>query len=194
MGTSTSQRSARSIPSWRVLRAALGNTQVPAEMQASELWRAAGSDRHAELIATFGDPVLVEAANIAGRGNKPTRAAETFDSALDRDARSGVLFDCARRALVRAVANNAGAAGFASELFVEAANYYVSRDLPSFVGQAGRVPSASAALELKNDIREHTREAVRAVASTLKSGKVATDQWNAFIKDALSALQRRPRK
>jgi predicted Zn-dependent protease len=163
-------------------------------MQVTELWRAAGSDRHAELIATFGDPVLVEAANIAGRANKPTRAAETFDNALDRDAKSGVLFDCARRALVRAVANDAGAAGFGSELFVEAANYYVSRDLPSFVGQAGRVPSASAALELKNDIREYTREAVRAVASSLKSGKVATDQWNAFIEDALNALRRRPRK
>jgi hypothetical protein len=163
-------------------------------MQASAPWRAAGSDRHAELITTFGDPVLVEAANIAGRGTKPTRAAETFDSALDRDAKVGVLFDCARRALVRAVASNAGAAGFASELFVEAANYYASRDLPSFVGQAGRVSSASAALELKNDIRKHTRDTVRALASTFKSGKVAANQWNAFVKDALGALQRKPRK
>src|SRR5688572_7381672 len=114
MGTSTSQRSARSIPSWKVLRAALGNTQVPAEIQASELWRAAGTERHAELLATFGDPILIEAANMASMSNKPTRAAESFDNALDRDAKSGVLFDCARRALVRAVANNAGTAGFAS--------------------------------------------------------------------------------
>jgi hypothetical protein len=91
-----------------------------------------------------------------------------------------------KRALARSAAAKSGAEGFASELFAEAASYYVSRDLPGFVGEPGRVGTTTDAINFKEQIRSVARDAA------LSAGTVRTDPdgWQQYVSDVLKALGR----
>lgn len=190
MGTSSNQ-SSPNTPPWRLPKAILGASGWPADRQSSEIWQAALADRQGKLRADFGDSLLAEACQIAERGVEPTRAVQAYDAALADNNAAGLALDMGRRALSRATAAQAGAIGFASELFAEAASYYVSRDLPSFLGAHGRVKTTTEAIHLKEQIKGIARDVARA------AGPVRTDPdgWQAYISTVLSGLQgtgRRP--
>lgn len=87
--------------------------------------------------------------------------------------------------LARSVARGTGAAGFAADLFADASSYYASRDLPSFIGAAGRIPNTSSAIELKNAITKVTREQVL----TIGVPPTDTDGWASFVRSVLMVLR-----
>jgi hypothetical protein len=189
MGTSTNQ-SSPNIPTWRLATAILGRLEWPAERQSREIWRAATSDREGRLYGDLGDPLLVEACRIAESGPDPISASQYFHQRLNENHAAGLALEMAQRALVRAAATRSGASGFASELFAEAASYYVSRDLPSFVGQSGRVSTTSEAVHLKDQIRTVARE------TALRTGPVKADldSWQGYVARVIAALQGAGRK
>ncbi len=90
-----------------------------------------------------------------------------------------------RRALARCAAQRTDATGFVGELFAEAISYYSSRDLPSYVGAVGRVPTASAAISLKDNLRQTTKEQIRALGSP----QLTPTGWRRHITRVLKALQ-----
>jgi hypothetical protein len=184
MGTSTNQPSPN-IPTWRLANAVLGRPDWTAERQSREIWRAATSDREGQLYRDLANPLLVEACRIAEGGQDPIRAGQYFHQRLNEDHAAGLALEMAKRALVRAAATQSGATGFASELFAEAASYYVSRDLPSFVGQSGRIATTTEAVHLKDQIRMVARE------TALKTGPVKADidSWQTYVSRVISALR-----
>jgi hypothetical protein len=111
-------------------------------------------------------------------------ALREYQGLLAREKRSGLAAEIGRRALARAVSSKQGSQGFAEELFAEAACYYASRDLPSFVGARGRVATTSGAIELKAKIKETSKRITKSV------GKPATDSdgWATYVKRVLSDL------
>jgi hypothetical protein len=124
---------------------------------------------------------------LAQRSEGVLEVLSEYDAALAHDRRSGLAAEIGRRALARAVSSRQGSLGFATELFSEATSYYVSRDLPSFVGARGRVETVSAAIELKSQIKRVTTEIVRSV------GSPATDAhgWLTYVEKVLTSLQGR---
>jgi hypothetical protein len=116
---------------------------------------------------------------------RPALAMREFDQAATETYSANLALDMAKRALARASADSSGAVGFASELFAEAASYFASRDLPSYVGGPGRISTTSAVIGFKDELREIARRTARL------SGNVRTDSdgWRAYVNDILSSLQ-----
>lgn len=195
MGTSTNQASPRLLPNWRIPRASLGTMQVPIERQASEIWKSASADRDGALAVELSSASMRYAAQLAATSVGSASAVRMYDDALDENQNCGVIYDIARRALIRATTSKSGAEGFAQELFVETANYYVSRDLPSVVAAIGRVATTSEALEVKDGIRNLTRRVVAPLTSQLSNAStVEAENWQTVVGAALSSLRVRGQK
>lgn len=156
MGTSVNQGSPR-VPSWGIVRALLGQVGTPREQQVQEIWRAALSDRGGILRTELSSPAVAAGVEIAASAGTPQQALAIFNQNASESRRADFAIELARRALVRSVAANAGAEGYASELMAEVTSYYASRDLPGFVGIHGRVQTVRAAAELKDGLREVAR-------------------------------------
>jgi hypothetical protein len=184
MGTSKNVRSP-DIPPWKPFLAVIGRPDVPVERQTRELWLAAYAERGPRLEDEFSQRTLAAACDIAASRQSVPTALRDYDAMNKREHRAGLAVELGRRALARAIAKGTGAAGFAADLFADASSYYASRDLPSFVGAAGRVQNTSAAIEVKNAIRRVTRDQVSQV------GKPRTDVegWAAFVRSVLSTLR-----
>ena len=188
MGTSSNQPSPKT-PNWRLANAVLGNPSASPERQHQELWRAAIGDQGDALAEALGNPLLANACTLSTRSKSPSEAIRRFEQSLLDSHNASLILDLGKRALVRTVAAKKGAAEFASELFAETVSYYASRDLPSFVGAKGRIPTTSDAIELKNQIRNHARK-------TARMFPVKTDPkgWKTYVSKVLDALQKGEKK
>lgn len=184
MGTSKNVRSP-DIPPWKPFLAVVGRLDIPVERQARELWRAAYADRGPRLADEFSQRTLAVACELAATTRNVQEALHRYDSASQRERSAGLAVEIGRRALARAVARGTGAAGFAADLFGDASSYYASRDLPSFIGAAGRVKNTSSAIGLKNEITRAARERVSGVGTP----RTDAEGWASFVKSALTALR-----
>jgi len=153
-----------------------------------ELWRAAAADREGRLADELGGPLLAGASAVAVRAESVDQALASFDAQLSAERASGFVLELGRRALARAVGGSSPAA-FAAELFAEAAGYYVSRDLSSHVGAAGRVPNASAAIALKTGLQALARDAV----GSLGPPPTEPGEWRQFVSGVMMRLTARRR-
>lgn len=183
MGTSRNDRSPN-IPTWRPVASVLGRTDISPDRQTQEIWRAAFGERRERLIADFCRPAMVDLLKVAASNPTPSMAIESFDHVVSERADAGVALDFARRALIRSAAVQGGIAGFASELFAEASGYYVSRDLPSFVGAEGRVSNVSRAIELKGNIKTLVHATARE-AGAPRPDKRSWERYVSLVVDRL---------
>jgi hypothetical protein len=184
MGTSTSDPSP-DTPSWRIARQLLGREAAPIARQSEEIWKAATTDRGGRLAGELASPVLAAAGAVAADVRSPIDAMRAFNRIATEQRASGLALEMGRRALVRAVTAGGGASAFGAELFAEAASYYASRDLSSFVGAAGRVPSSSESIALKDGLRSIARGAAAAVPVRTDS-----DGWSTYVRTTLAVLTR----
>jgi len=177
------------IPPWKPALAVLGLTDVPAERQSLEIWRAVAADRGERLLRDLANPTLAEACSLIAKGRSVSDALDAYDEATLHIADVGLAVDLGRRALARAAVNSSGPSGFASELFAEAVSYYASRDLPSFVAAPGRIANSSAALDLKENLRKIARK----TASQAREPPLDRRGWHRYVSRVLTALQGRER-
>jgi hypothetical protein len=183
MGTSSNQGSPNT-PSWRLARAMLAVPGIDLDRQSQELWRAASGDRGDHLYQDLGDKVLAEACRIAGSSHTPGEALRSYTECLVGSGTAGLAQDLGRRALLRAVASNSGSHGFAAELFSELAAYYASRDLPSFVGAAGRLGSIDQIMNLKTGLRNKAKDVALSI-----SVRADAQGWRSYVKKVVDALK-----
>jgi hypothetical protein len=186
MGTSSNQPSPARDPSWIAARKVLGNPQFSPERQSQEIWRAATSDAGAQLRSNLGASIFATGAAIAANSRSVSEALNTFNQKLAAAKVSTIYTEIGARALARAVKRGAGTPGFAAELFAETVSYYVSRDLPSFVGSARRTESVSAAISLKQSLAEKARAVAFEHAKDAPSSAIA---WRRFVEGTLAVLR-----
>lgn len=184
MGTSKNV-SSPDIPVWKPYLAVLGRPDIPIERQTQELWRAALADRGPRLEEDFSQRTLAIACQLAATSSSIQAALREYDAANQREHRVGLGIEIGRRALTRAISRGTGAAGFAADFFADASSYYASRDLPSFVGAAGRVANTSSAIELKSAISRVTRDKVTEIGTP----RTDAEGWASFVKSALMHLR-----
>lgn len=184
MGTSISQRSPRTIK-WKPTDATLGSHAVPVERQSTELWRAALSDREGKLANELSSALVTRAMSLAESTSSPIDAQERFDEALQRSRDTSLVSALARRALVRAVATQSGASGFAQELLAETVDYFAARDLPSLAGSVGRLVTSTASIELKRELRKLAKQKVQDVIGVVRPDD---SSWPTQLRTLLSRL------
>jgi hypothetical protein len=184
LGTSKNVASPRTPP-WRPVLAVLGRPDIPAERQAREIWLGASADRGSRLLDDLSQSTLAAACQLAQRSTDASAAVREYDSMSQRAGRVGFAIELGKRALARSVANRSSSSGFATELFSEATAYYASRDLASLVASRGRIETTSAAIDLKKQLREITREKIRALGSP----KTDPRGWGHFVQEAVSVLR-----
>jgi hypothetical protein len=101
---------------------------------------------------------------------------------------SSLAADIAQRAIVQSFKSPGDRVGaFTKALFAEAGNYLVSRDLPGFVGPAGRARNVSEALQFKNEIRS---QIARRVAEVPRPAQFAEAGWKDYVGRVVSQLKR----
>jgi hypothetical protein len=185
MGTSRNDRSP-DTPNWKPVLAVIGNSNVEAERQNLEIWRAAVAENGPLLERSLGGPFLVQVCRVLGQRLEVANAVAEFDTAARVTKESTFVSDLARRAFIRSSARNDSASGFIEETFSEIVTYYASRDLPSYIGATGRISDVSQSVDLKKSLQKATREKVSAV------GKPPTDSsgWKRYVVRVLAALQK----
>jgi len=184
MGTSVNKASPLT-PSWSIPRAILGRSDIDINRQSQELWKAALSDRDGVLLNELAQPTIGQICMVANKKINPIDAVKEFDNIISRTGRASLVFDIAKRALVRSISNSTGSVGFASELFSEVVSYYASRDLPSFIGKHGRISSPIESIKLKRMLREN----VKSYATSIKP---RTDRkgWKDYVKKVTDRMVR----
>ena len=157
MGTSRNDSSPDSPP-WKPALAVLGTPRIPVERQCVEIWRAAVGDRGDSLFEDLSNPAIASGYTYVAEGMTVAEAIRNFDSDCMKQKKASFAMEMARRALARCVATGKTdkPKSYGAELFAEAVSYYASRDLPSFVGAAGRISNISELLTLKQGLREVT--------------------------------------
>jgi hypothetical protein len=182
MGTSRNDRSPE-VPTWKPALLALGNKSVPAERQIQEVWRAALA--HSQFLESeLRNELFPTACQLVSAGLNKLDALEKFDQSMRERGASSFFLDLARRSLLRATAEQWDTTRFAADVMTEVAGYYISRDLPSYIGAKNRVWSPKEALVLKDSLKELTRSAAQS------AGEVASDgsNWSTFVDRALERL------
>jgi hypothetical protein len=170
--------------------AVVGTSDVGADRQSVEIWKAVAADRGDKLFRDFANPALAAACGYVVEGLPVNDALARFDRSTLHESSSGLALEMGRRALARCTAKRADATSFVGELFAEAVSYYASRDLPSFVAAEGRVANTSDAIRLKDSLRQATRDQIR----TLGTPRLSTKEWRSYISKALKLLQGEGRK
>lgn len=183
MGTSRNDPSPNK-PEWRLSRTILGSDR-PASEQVRQIWRAAERDQGRALVTSLGAWTVFQACDLAAHAPTPVGALEEFDTRVAERREASLAIEFAKRALARATYLQNGSLGFASELFAEATAYYAARDLPSVIGAPGHASSATAVLQLKNDLRAHARERVGEIGLPPSSAEA----WPAYVTAVVSGLQ-----
>ena len=183
MGTSVNQRSP-ARPTWKLPQAVIGRVSVHPLEQSSEIWRAASMDPDTDIARRLSDPIIANACALAAEASSPADAIRRYDSVLNETRAAGMIFDLARRALARSVAEGSSSVGFSQEIFAETVGYYASRDLPSYVGKRGRISNASEIIALKKELQQHARD----MASSQKLTRITEKTWSTYVFDVVRTL------
>jgi hypothetical protein len=185
MGTSRNDPSPRT-PAWTPALAALGKEAVPPNKQLAEVWRAAIAQRGDSLLETLAHPALPRALGAAlAQSGDAEAAVEAFEAARSAAGAAGLQFDLARRAATRSASHGLNLNHTAAEFMAEVTDYFVSRDLPSFVGASGRVRNVAESELLRRSLRELAR------ATSLVRGRIAGPKgWRQFVASAVERLKK----
>lgn len=184
MGTSRNDPSPKTPP-WRIALAVIGTPDINPTRQGLEIWKAVAADRGEKLVSDFTSPALAEACRYVAEGMTVHDALARYDRSTLHESGTGLALEIGRRALARCAAQRTDAATFVGELFAEAVSYYASRDLPSFVARQGRVANTSRSIDLKDKLRQATREQVKALGTP----QLTSRGWKSHITKVVRALQ-----
>jgi hypothetical protein len=185
VGTSSNSRSPNT-PSWKLARATIGKADLAAEHQSRELWRAAASDVGANVVDFLSSKGVFRAAHLAQTASDPDAGIDALYEMHRAAGQRHILNSSVERALLRTLASDRTIGGFAGELLSEAADYYASRDLPSFVGTRGHIATTTESIDLKNQLRA----TARAACADFPVSQITHSTWKKLIETAVDRLMR----
>ena len=183
MGTSRNDPSP-STPPWKMARTILGQQSQEPDRQARQLWMAALRDTENPLFRELASPGVAAGCRIAEERLAPAEAIKAFTRAVTDSREAGLAVDLAKRALVRTASQGGDAGAYGREVFAEAVSYYAARDLPSVIGAAGKISTASEAVALKEALRADAK----AVLASVAKPTATVDSWTRFVEASIAAL------
>lgn len=177
MGTSLSQGSPGTT-NWNAVAATYRSEAVPVDRVVQEVWRAAQSEIETDWQALLGAPIIATCLDIAVRSETPSQALTVASREIARARESSLATEVAKRAIVQSFAGEDRPLRFVQALFAEASNYLVSRDLPAYVGSAGRNRTIEDAIHFKDLVRQRVMDVV---GTDVPPGDPTIQRWPEFV-------------
>jgi hypothetical protein len=187
MGTSVSQRSP-STPNWHAVSVGYTSDAIPIERVVQEIWRAATNQPTGDLASDLGAPLIARCFSIALTASSREEAVHAVRREIALSGQASLAADIAQRAVAQSFRSGEDrASAFAQSLFAEAGNYFISRDLPGYVGINGRAQTVSESIAFKRQLREQIVGTVRTIPT---SGNVASQPsaWKDYVSNVVNHL------
>ena len=160
MGTSVNQRSPNTA-GWRAVSACYSAENVPLDRTALEIWRAA-SKQDSSLAEQLGSSTVAACVEAANQRPTPEAAARTIEE-ISRLKQNTVIGEFAKRMLMVKASGGAPRDTPIAALFRQLTDYYVSRDIPGFVGANFRCKTVSELRHFKQQIADAVSAKVKAI-------------------------------
>ena len=156
MGTSISQASPRT-ESWEILRKLYVDAEIPVDRVVTELWRA---DRREEksICEQLANDAILSIFNIVQESHDASKVmSEIASRAFEWDSPC-LSIEIASRAAIQSALTANPREQFIANVFSEAANYIVSRDLAGLVGTGTRNHNIPQGLDFKQQLLTFTHQ------------------------------------
>jgi hypothetical protein len=160
MGTSVNQRSPNT-GGWRAVSACYTAENISVERTALEIWRAA-SKQDNSLIEQLGSSTVAACVEAANERPTPETAARTIEE-ISRLKQNTVVGEFAKRMLMVKASGGAPGDTPIAALFRQLTDYYVSRDVPGFIGANFRCKTISELRHFKQQIADAVSAKVKAI-------------------------------
>lgn len=179
MGTSVSHRSPQTV-GWKAVSACYSNADVPIDRTASEIWRAA-SRQDDNLQKQLGSRVVVECIDAASESLSREAVARRV-AEISATKENSVVGEFAKRAFLLKAAGAYQGDTPAAALFRQLTDYYISRDIPGYVGPDYRCKTVADLRELKRSVGDAVARKVNAIERQLGlSGKPWAEVYPAIL-------------
>lgn len=159
MGTSVSQQSPKTH-NWQVVAKLYTREDISIDRLTQEIWRAAINQEEGNLFKNLSAPIIADCLKIIQVTPSQSDAIRQIRNIVAHSGQTSLATDIAIRAAIQTYQSREDfTTSFTKNLFSEAGNYLVSRDLSGFIG-FGKLNNVSDAIELKKDIKRHISETV----------------------------------
>jgi len=138
-----------------------------------EIWRAATNQPTGDLTQVLREAAIAQCVAVAMEAPNRESAVDAVSRHIASLGKASLGLVMAQRAVAQSYGKADPVAAFTSSLFGEAGNYLVSRDLPGFVGTAGRAKTTSEATALKAQLLARVAERASEIKPPRRAALVA---------------------
>ena len=177
MGTSINQASPNT-PGWKAVARCYTDAQIPINQTSAEIWRAAVTESPS-LKQQLSSAVVEKCLEIASRRPSKDQALSEVKR-LNQLKENSIIGELAKRAVIASSVGNFRESP-AAALFRQLTDYFVSRDIPGYVGERFRCKNIS-------DLRAFKSALARSVVEKVSRIETATSQQNPTWAQKLSAI------
>lgn len=180
MGTSINHGSPRTTH-WKAVHVMYQDSRFPTDRVLREVWRAAG-----ELQEQLKDPRIGRILDVALTKSDASQVSYAVAREASKLGSPSLALELARRAAVQTVAAPDRTGAFVQQIFSEASNYIVSRDLPGSIGLGNRNADVAQGAKFKDELVERTKSAVK--SATTPKGIHPEADWTETAKRVIKRL------
>lgn len=185
MGTSVSQRSPNT-GGWRAVAACYATEHISVERTVTEIWRAAFK-QDSSLSEQLGSAPVAACIEAARRSLPSEEAGRTIEQ-INRAKQNNVVGEFAKRMLMLKANGGAKDETPTAVLFRQLTDYYVSRDIPGYLGEKFRCKDISQLRAFKERLAEIVAAKVQAVE---RREQLLEKPWHESYRIILQRLQER---
>jgi hypothetical protein len=169
MGTSVSHRSPPTI-GWKSISACYSSPDAPLDRTATEIWRAA-FQQDESLRTQLGSQVVADCIKAASE-SLPREEVKQRVKEISATKQNSVVGEFAKRAFLLKAGGAFEGETPTAVLFRQLTDYYISRDIPGYVGPSYRCKTVAELRELKKSIGDVVAQKVNTAQRQLSlSGK-----------------------
>jgi hypothetical protein len=183
MGTSVSHRSPPTI-GWKSVSACYSSADAPLDRTATEIWRAAFKQDE-NLRTQLASQVVADCIQAASESLPPEEVKRRVKE-ISATKQNSVIGEFARRAFLLKASGAYENETPTTVLFRQLTDYYISRDIPGYVGPDYRCKTVADLRELKKNVGDVVAQKVNTIQRQLRlSGK----PWAEVFPAILQSLQ-----
>lgn len=185
MGTSVNQRSP-DTPNWKIVQKVYENKNLSLDRALKEIWRATGNSRECDLGRQLENNTIALIAQIAENSKAPAEVAKKVTELISREKSSSLATDIAKRAAMQSVGKENTKQFFVQRLFSEVTNYIVSRDLPGYISNTGKLQTVRQGATFKKELSEL---AGYKVSTLVLPNSFSSNEWSDFIRKSITSIR-----
>lgn len=183
MGTSKNYASPKTAR-WNAVRGCYKNEKVSEERIVAEIWRAATKENN-ELQSNLSSEIIFKCDQIIRESKSPQEAFKKYVSELIEMKQSSIVTEFAKRAIVQSYNSDNPSLEWRKNLLGEMTNYFVSRDIPGYLGDQFRLKT----IQQMNDFKGAIKKLVISKMESVKIVPTNIKEWSSYIDISLKIIK-----